>query len=180
MEAMTSTADPDLVGVVASAAAGDDLAFGRIVAAYHDNLCRVCGFVTRDDALAEDAVQAAWSIAWRKLPSLREPERLRPWLMRIALNEAKKLLKKGNLRARQEVRVDVSRMPGGIDPATGIASIDVLAALDRLGPEDRALLALRYVLGFDATELATAIGLSPPGTRARLSRLLARLRQELE
>ena len=45
---------------------------------------------------------------------------------------------------------------------------------------NRALLALRYVAGFNASELATAIGLSPPGTRARLQRLLARLRTELE
>ena len=30
--------------------------------------------------------------------------------------------------------------------------------MDRLEPEDRALIAMRYVVGFDATELATAIG----------------------
>ena len=66
-----------------------------------------------------------------------------------------------------------------MDPATGIDSIDALAAMDRLDPEDRALLAMRYVAGFDATELSVAIGLSPSGTRTRLERLLARLRQEL-
>ena len=39
--------------------------FGRIVAAYHDDMVRVCGFVARDEELARDAVQTAWSIAWR-------------------------------------------------------------------------------------------------------------------
>jgi DNA-directed RNA polymerase specialized sigma24 family protein len=67
----------------------------------------------------------------------------------------------------------------GVDPATGIDTLDLLAAMDRLEPEDRALIAMRYVLGFDATELAAAIGLSPPGTRARLARILGRLRKEL-
>ena len=38
---------------------------------------------------------------------------------------------------------------------------------------------LGYVAGFAATELSHAIGLSPPGTRARLSRILGRPRQEL-
>jgi len=66
-----------------------------------------------------------------------------------------------------------------MDPATGIDSIDALAAMDRLDPEDRALLAMCCVAGFDATELSVAIGLSPSGTRTRLERLLARLRQEL-
>jgi DNA-directed RNA polymerase specialized sigma24 family protein len=66
-----------------------------------------------------------------------------------------------------------------VDPATGIESLDLLAAMRRLAPEDRALIAMRYVIGFDATELASAIGLSPSGTRTRLERVLDRLRQEL-
>jgi RNA polymerase sigma-70 factor (ECF subfamily) len=134
----------------------------------------------RDDALAEDAVQMAWSIAWRKLGSLREPERLRSWLMRIAVNESKKLMKDRKRRSQTDVAADLSRVPGGIDPATGIDSIDALAAVDRLDPDDRALLVMRYVLGFDATELSAAIGKSPAATRQRLKRLLDRLRQELD
>ena len=39
------------------------MAFGRIVAAHHDDMRLVCAFITRDHALAEDAVQAAWSIS---------------------------------------------------------------------------------------------------------------------
>jgi RNA polymerase sigma factor (sigma-70 family) len=180
MEAMTKAVDRDLIGSVAPAAAGDDIAFGRIVAAYHDDMSRVCGFVMRDDTLAEDAVQMAWAIVWRKLGSLREPERLRPWLMRIAVNEAKKLMKERKRRSDAESGVDVSRLKGGTDPVTGIDSIDALAAVDRLDPDDRALLVMRYVLGFDATELSAAIGQSPAATRQRLKRLLDRLRQELD
>ena len=69
--------------------------------------------------------------------------------------------------------------PGGIDPATNVACIDLRNMLERLDPDDRALLAMRYILGFNATELASAIGISPSGTRTRLERLVARLRQEL-
>jgi DNA-directed RNA polymerase specialized sigma24 family protein len=52
--------------------------------------------------------------------------------------------------------------------------------MQRLDPDDRALLTMRYVFGFDATELSTALGISPAGTRTRLKRLLDRLRQELD
>ena len=69
--------------------------------------------------------------------------------------------------------------PGGVDPATGIPFIDLQATLERLEPDERALLALRYVAGFDASELAAAIGLSASGTRTRLERLLKRLREDL-
>jgi RNA polymerase sigma factor (sigma-70 family) len=176
---MAQAAGKELRGVIASAAAGDEVAFARIVAAYHEDMRRVCVFVTRDEALADDAVQSAWVIAWRKLDSIREPERIRPWLVSVAVNEAKKLLKKSRRRAEAEVVTDVAHLAGGRDPATGIDSLDALAAMDSLDPEDRALLAMRYAVGFDATELSAAIGLTPSGTRTRLERLLARLRQEL-
>jgi DNA-directed RNA polymerase specialized sigma24 family protein len=55
----------------------------------------------------------------------------------------------------------------------------VLAALERFEPEDRALIALRYVFGFDATAIAAASGSTPDAVRQRLKRLLDRLRLEL-
>ena len=88
---MTRAAQPDLTQVLRSAADGDEVAFTHIVATHHDDMVRVCMYVARSEAVAEDAVQAAWSIAWRKLDTLREPERLRPWLVRISVNESKKL-----------------------------------------------------------------------------------------
>ena len=65
------------------------------------------------------------------------------------------------------------------DPANRVEDLDLANALARLDPNDRVLLALRYLAGFDSFELARATGRSPSGTRARLARLLARLRLEL-
>ena len=76
MEAMTKTADRDLSVALASAAAGDDIAFGSIVAAHQNEMYSICVVVCRDRLMAEEAVQAAWSIAWKKLGSIRQPERL--------------------------------------------------------------------------------------------------------
>lgn len=171
---------PELSRTIESAASGDEAAFGRIVAAYDDDMRRVCRFIARDDMLAEDATQVAWSIAWKKLGSLREPERVKPWLVSIAANETKRLLKKRHRNA--EVTPDAGAMerPGGVDPATGIDRIDLRHAMAKLDPDDRALLAMRYVAGFDSNELGAAIGLSPSGTRVRLHRLLERLRKDLD
>jgi RNA polymerase sigma-70 factor (ECF subfamily) len=179
MEALTRVAQPDRTDVLASAAAGDEMAFRRIIAAYHDDMRRVCSYVTRDEAVAEEAAQAAWSVAWRRIGTVRDPSRLRPWLVSVAVNEAKQLLRKRRRRAEIEIAGESSEVLGGIDPATGIAVIDLRTALDRLDPDDRALLAMRYVAGFDSTELAAALGISPPGVRSRIERIRARLRQEL-
>ncbi len=179
MGAMTRTVDRRDAGLLASAAAGDEVAFRRIIAENHDSMRRVAAHVTGDQALAEEATQAAWLIAWKKLGNVRDAAHLRPWLVSVAASEARRVLRKRRRRGEVEVAIDVTGEPGGVDPATGISSMDLNAALDRLDPEDRALLAMRYVAGFDSTELALALGTSPSGTRKRLERLRKRLREEL-
>jgi RNA polymerase sigma-70 factor (ECF subfamily) len=180
MEAMTEVGAGDVTEVLASAAAGNDVAFARLVAVHHAELVRICHVVARERTIAEEAVQATWSIAWRKLGTVRQPDRLRPWLITVAVNETRKLLKRHSRQARIELIGEPPERPGGVDPATTIPYIDLQAALERLEPDERALLALRYVAGFDASELAAAIGLSPSGTRTRLERLLKRLREDLD
>ena len=163
---------------VERAIAGDELAFARIVGAYHLDLVRVAYVICGDESLAEDAAQAAWWIAWRKLPSLRDPERLRPWLVAVAANEARKLLKREQRHGVVELKVAADPCPG-TDPTVGIDHVDLANALRQLKPEDRALVALRYAADLDSTELGPVLGISPSGVRTRLSRLLDRLRKEL-
>jgi RNA polymerase sigma factor (sigma-70 family) len=170
--------DDSLAGAVALAAAGDETAFARIIQAHHDDMTRVCYVVCRDFDLADEAVQTAWSIAWRKLSSLRDPGRLRPWLVSIAANEARLLARRRRRRTVVELALANSARPG-VDPAVRVGDLDLSNALAKLQPGDRTLLALRYVAGFDSTELGRATGRSPSGTRARLGRLLDRLRTEL-
>ena len=58
--------------------------------------------------------------------------------------------------------------------------MDLSNALHRLDPEDRALVALRYLADLDSTEIGTLTGRSASGVRTRLSRVLDRLRKELD
>jgi len=179
MGAMATAADERLVGYVESAAAGDEFAFEGIVAALHEQVYSICMIVCRDRLLAEESTQSTWSQVWRKLDSVKTPNRLRPWVISIAFNESKQALRRTRRHSRVAVSGVAPDLPGGVDPATGVAGIDLRLALQDLHPEDRALLTMRYVLGFDATELSIATGLTPSGVRSRLERLLARLRQEL-
>jgi RNA polymerase sigma-70 factor, ECF subfamily len=179
MGAMTQTVDRQEASLLASATAGDEIAFRRMIATHHEDMRRVAAYVAGDTAIAEEATQAAWVIAWKKLGNVRDEAHLRPWLVSVAANEAKRLLRKRRRRAELEVPLAPSEDPGGIDPATGIAEIDVDQALAKLEPDDRQLLAMRYVAGFDSNELAAATGISPSGTRSRLERLLRRLREDL-
>ena len=164
--------------IVEAAATGDTMAFARIVRTHHNDMVRVCQIVCGDPDLAQDAAQAAWPIAWRKLGSLRDAEKLRPWLVTVAANEARQMVRRQ--QRDRVVPLEVADVGSSQHDPSWRASDDVLvAAIRRLPLEERSLIALRYVAGFDATEIGRTIGLSASGVRTRLSRLVARLRTEV-
>ncbi len=177
---MAGVADADapdrLAGLVRRVRAGEQSAFREMVETFSPPMTQVCYVVCGDDDLADQAVAAAWPIAWQRMSGLREPSRLRTWLVAIAANEARQLMRARRRRAVREIAFQADEPSHSVDRA---GLVDLANALARLPPEDRQLLALRYVAGFDSNELARAIGLSPSGTRARLGRLLQRLRTEL-
>src|SRR5207342_3492433 len=175
MTTIPTRLEDSLAGAVAQATAGDQSAFARIVRAHHDDMTIVCFVICGDLDLADEAVGAAWPIAWRKLSTLQDPERLRPWLVSVAANEARQLLRRQRRRAVVELAVAGSAQSTPTDPSGRTDDLDLANALAKLEPDDRTLLALRYVAGFDSTELARATGRSASGTRARLARLLDRL-----
>ena len=121
---------------VEAAAAGDTMAFARIVQAHHDDMARVCHVVSGDPDLAQDAVQAAWPIVWARLRTLRDPAKLRPWLVTVAANEARQLVRRQHRDRIVALEVaDVGSHSG--DPAMRAADTDLLAAVRLLPPEDR-------------------------------------------
>jgi RNA polymerase sigma-70 factor (ECF subfamily) len=150
---------------VRRALSGDADAYEWIVATFSADMAQVCFVVCGDHTLAEEAVAGAWPLAWRRLDTLRQTDRLGSWLISIAANQARQIARSRRRRAVREIPVST------IDEPTASAErdshIDLADALARLKPDDRALLALRYVAGFDSNELARAMGLSPSGTRAR-------------
>jgi len=68
-----------VAGLAQRAAAGDAAAFTLLVERFGGEMVRVAYGVCGDIGLAEDAAQAAWTIAWRKLDRLRDPGQVRAW-----------------------------------------------------------------------------------------------------
>jgi len=177
---VTSVADStQLDGTIDLAARGDEAAFARLVAAHHASMARVAYAITGDPATAADVVQVAWSIAWKRLRTLRDPGSIRPWLVAIAANEARQVLRRRRHREIVDLSAVIEVASGG-DPADRIMAVDLARALRGIPPDDRALLALRFVGGLDSGEIAAQLGLSPSGVRSRLARVIERLRKELD
>ena len=175
----TALRDLSSEGLIRAALRGDELAFATIVERHQVHMTRVAYVVCGDLDLAEEAVQAAWPIVWRRLDTVREPERLGAWLASVAVNEARQLARRRRRRTIVEISVAGHASTAPRDPAHRVDDLDLELALAKLSPDDRALLGLRYVAGLNSSELAGAFRMSASGLRRRLARLLEGLRSEL-
>jgi RNA polymerase sigma-70 factor, ECF subfamily len=172
--------DAAIVALVPLAAAGERLAFTHLVEAFHADMARLAYLICGGNReLAEDVVQSAWTIAWSRLGTLRDPARIRAWLLSVTANEARQILR----QQRQAVAVRLEYVEERLSAPDAFASADALDmanVLARLKPEERALIGLRYAAGLDSAEIGQVLGMSASGVRSRLDRLLDRLRAELD
>lgn len=174
---MTDRGEPIAPAVLIRASAGDAGAFAQIMAAHSGDMARVCMVISGDPDVTNEAVQSAWVEAWRRLGSLRDPDRLRPWLMTIAANKARQQMRS----ARRRLVYEGSLTPApAIDPGTRAELLDLAEAVGRLRPDERRLLGLRFAVGLTSAEIARELGGSPSATRGRLARVVRRLRSELK
>ena len=139
---------------------------------------RAALLVTGDRAAAEDIAQEAFLAALRALPRFDVRRPLAPWLHRIVVNRA---IDWSRARAhRGEVPADAAPdAPAGIDGSAGFGE-DVMAALQALAPEQRAVIVLRYVLDFTPGEIAAALDLPRGTVNSRLRRGLDTLGDRVE
>ncbi len=150
----------------------------RLFALHERRLGQFLVHVVRDRGLAEDVLQETFLAAWRSRDQLGEVVNAEAWLFGIARHRALHALR-GARRLRLALE-RIGRDERTPDQGPGPA-LDVLDLLHRaLGPEDRALVVLRHVHGFDAPALAAITGRSPAAIRKRLERSRATLLKEAE
>jgi len=150
--------------------------FTALVAEHHGDLVRLAYAIVGDPDLANDVAQSAWAAAWRNRSRLREPEKVRGWLLTIAANEARRSLRRRRLRQLIPLPDDWARSVPARPPDD---QIDLIQAIQRLRPRDREILARRFALGETSQEIAEQVGMSDSGVRVRIGRLLQMLREEL-
>jgi hypothetical protein len=96
----------DTVGtaqLLARAQIGERAAFTELVEQYHAELVRIAYAITGDLDAARDSAQLAWIKAWQGRSGVREPARLRAWLIAIAANEAREYLRARRRRLVREI-----------------------------------------------------------------------------
>jgi RNA polymerase sigma-70 factor (ECF subfamily) len=138
---------------------------------------RAAWLVVHDAAAAEDIAQEAFVSALRALDRFDRRRPLGPWLHRIVVNRA---IDWSRARAlRLETGADTLPEPAAPDTPAEFGS-DIVAALADLGPEHRAVVVLRHLLGYTPGEIAAMLDLPRGTVNSRLRRALDALSLTLE
>ena len=133
-----------------------DQDLGTRIIALTATLYRVSFSLLHSEADREDAVQAAIEKAWRKAKSLRDESKLKPWLIRILINECYTI---GRRRFRE---IPTDALPEAAIPDCAEAA-DLREALMALPQTVRLPIMLHYMEGFSILEIAAMLR-CPKGT----------------
>jgi RNA polymerase sigma factor (sigma-70 family) len=135
----------------------------------------------RDRDGAADCVQDVFCIAATRLPQLREPDKLRPWLYSIARNEAlRRIRERRREEPAEELPDTASGEPGPDTLAARTELADLIAdAAGGLSDRDRTVLELAFRHGLDGPELADALGVSPTNANTLVHRLRGTIERSL-
>jgi len=173
---------------------GDIGGLESLVRYYYVPAVRAAALVTRDRALAEDVVQSAFLRVYERIGQFDASRPFAPWFLRLVVNAAIDAVKRQgrNLsldslqssEAGEELPLEtwLADPNPGPEQVAGEAEMQemVRAALARLSPEQRAVIVLRYYLGYSESAMAQLLS-SPPGTvKSRLNAARARLRRWLD
>jgi len=175
---------PDDRRLVEDARAGDLAARDRLVARYVDDVYAVAYRVLGDRDLAQDAAQDAMVNALGALGRFRGDASFRTWILRIALNSARSLLRR-RFRRREVAIVAADDVAGaGEDPANRAVVLSeaerVRAALQRLPEKQRLSVALRIEQGLGYDEIAGLIDSTEGAVRVNYHLGIKRLREMLQ
>ncbi len=162
---------------------GDDEAFRLIFERYAQPVTGFVFGIVGERGLAEEAAQETFVRAYRKLPTLREPEKFSTWLFGIAKNVAREAL---------QARRDAARRGGTEGAAAAVTDKEPLPderllrkemhlaverALATLDPDKRAVFTLRVFQQRSYEEIAEITGFSQSKVKTDIHRARAEMRR---
>jgi len=166
--------------LIERALAGDQQAYEGLVFKHQKLAARVALRITRRRELVEDVVQEVFIKAFENLGRFRRRSGFVTWLYRIAVNESLSALRREKTRMKlfEKGEPDLANLPDSLlcyDRESGErmvldreAQAAVREALDRLAPEMRAVLTLRYEEELSTPEIAEVLDVPEGTVRSRL------------
>jgi RNA polymerase sigma-70 factor (ECF subfamily) len=146
--------------------------YTRYAESYMDMVFRVALGYVRSGADADDVTQSVFLRLWRRRPDFAGEEHARNWLLRVAVNESKRLLCAPWRRAEALDERDEPLLPSE-------EHRELWDAVTRLKPRYRTAVYLHYCEGLSTEEIAAALGMPRCTVLTHLRRAREQLRIDL-
>ena len=155
-----------------------DTSFERLYRAHRRDVYGAVLRDLRDPDEAEDVTQIAFLNAYRAMRRGEEPEKPQAWLVTIARNVCRRRYRALASRP-QEVRFD-PEVTAAVADVDGPTAGEIVAAVRRLPPNQRAAILLREIQGRSYAEIAAELDLSVAAVETLIFRARGRLSDLLE
>jgi RNA polymerase sigma factor (sigma-70 family) len=162
--------------LLVGARAGDQDCFARLIEPHIAAGYRLAASMLNDAGEAEDVVQEATFRAWKAVGQLSSSSRIRPWFLSIVANRSR------SVRSTRRWSMTLTSQAGQSQegPAEEVDTrADLVNALRRLSPDERAAVFLRFYEDMSSHEIGEVLRISATAVRSRLHRALRRLRVDL-
>jgi RNA polymerase sigma-70 factor (ECF subfamily) len=183
-----AAATTSVVTLVTKAKDGDKWAFERLMRMFQGEIFRMVYHRIRSPWDAEDVTQDVFLLAYKNLPSLKEADRFRCWIFRIAINRARDHNRRKRLLALFEPLADhesEKELPDrNTDDRQCMDAIDretfwreVGSFLKKLSRMEREVFTLRFVDHLNIREISEVLGSGESAIKTHLYRALAKFRK---
>lgn len=135
----------------------------QAVTEYGDMLFRICIAVLKNEADAQDAVQETFLKYIQKAPQFESGQHEKAWLIRVATNCSRNMLKKKSRYSDMSVQ---SVATDSFGEETAFA----LEALVSIPEKFSVVIVLHYIEGYKVDEIAGMIGRTPSAVKMRLQK----------
>ena len=146
----------------------------RLVETYSDLILRLSYTYLNHTQDAQDICQTVFLKLWEKAPAFVSPDHERAWIIRTTANTCKDLLK--SYWRKTTAPLEAAAAVPAPQPEEG----SLLAAVNLLPPQYRAVIYLHYYEGYAAKEIAALLGKTPAAVASLLHRGRLRLKTLLE
>lgn len=159
----------------------DKDALDELVGRWQKRLWHYAFKVTGSESAAWDIVQETWYGIIKGIRKLEDVSVFPRWAFRIANNKCTDWLRRQRLQNRLNNELTKRTQNESNKKQNGDEKTESLrTAIEKLSPDRRALLTLRYYEGFDINHIAEITGLPQGTVKSRLHRTLDQLRQIVE
>lgn len=156
---------------VQTAGASAGRTFIDVYQSRYQEMVQVARLTTGSYALSEELVQDAFAELYRRFDTIHSPD---SYLQRAVMSRCTSWLRR-RIVERRHLHKHRPEPVWSHDPDT----LEVLAAVEKLSPRQRAAVVLRYLVDWSEPDVASALGCRPAAVRSLLARARAQLAKEL-